>query len=477
MNYRKQFVNRFFVLLVLGTMLLISAGCTSMPVKKELSLFNTIYSKGQYIEAANFELKEAGGEKTGPSKLLQKLQAATALRYAKQYSDSTKLFDECEDAFKHYNEKNRVASSVVSVLVNDTVLGYRGEEYDGIMVNTYKALNFWKLGEKDLARTEFNRALDRQRRAKERFAKEISKMKEDIAKKQAKQDAKAKKDKKPTININEAVNNPEIGKILGEKYSNLHAFEAYPDFINPFTTYMAGLFFMSVEDYSKASTLLKEAYGMIGENQFVTDDFAKLENALDGKTTQDKYVWIIFENGLGPVKEELSINLPIVYNKEAVFTGIALPKLNLRKQAYCYLTVSDQNSDKGEIKTEPLASMERVIQTEFEKDYTIILTKAIISAAIKTYAQYAAGEQYGAVGKLAGIFYQAATTSADIRIWSALPNNFQVAKVKCPENGSVTITTPDDNKIEVEVPADECSLIYIKIPKAGANISYDILKL
>lgn len=448
-----------------------------MSARRELSHFNAIYSQGRYVEAANFELKKHGGEKTGPSNLLQKLQAAAALRYAKQYSQSTKLFDECEDAFKHYNEKSRAGFSVASVLINDTVLDYRGEEYDGIMVNTYKALNFWKLGEKDLARIEFNRALDRQRRAKERFAKEIAKMKEGIAKKQAEQDAKAKKDKAPPININKAVNNPQIGKILEKKYSNLHAFEAYPDFINPFTTYMAGLFFMSEKDYSKASTLLKETYGMVGENPFVADDFVKVEKALDGKATQDKCVWIIFENGLGPVKEELVVNLPIVYANRIVFTGIALPKLKLRKQAYPYIYVNGQSSDKGKIRTEPLASMERVVQTEFEKDYTGILTRAIISTLMKAYAQHVAAKNYGAPGALASLIYQVATTSADIRIWTALPKDFQVAKIKCPENGSVTITIPDGNKVEVKVPASECSLIYIKIPKAGANISYDVLKL
>lgn len=448
-----------------------------MSARKELSHFNALYSQGQYVEAANFELKKHGGEKAGPSNLLQKLQAAAALRYAKQYSQSTKLFDECEDAFKHYNEKSRAGSSVVCVLVNETVLDYRGEEYDGIMVNTYKALNFWKLGEKDLARIEFNRALDRQRRAKERFAKEILKMKEDIAKKQAEQDAKAKKDKALSVNIDKAVSNPQIGKILEKKYSNLHAFEAYPDFINPFTTYMAGLFFMSERDYSNASTLLMETYGMVGENPFVIDDFAKAEHALDGKTTQNKCVWIIFENGLGPVKEELVVYLPIIYADKVVFTGIALPKLKLRKGAYPYIYVNGQTSDKEKVRTEPLASMERVVQTEFEKDYTGILTRAIISALMKVSVQHVAVKKYGAPGALAGLIYQVATTSADIRIWTALPKDFQVAKIKCPENGSVTITTLEGNKIEVKVPASECSLIYIKIPKAGANISYDVLKL
>ncbi len=106
------------------------------------------------------------------------------------------------------------------------------------------------------------------------------------------------------MNIHKNVNNPEIGKIIKEKYSNLYKFKAYPDFINPFTTYMAGLFFMSEGDYSKAATLLKETYGMVEENPIVAADFASVEKILDGQKTNNHFTWIIFENGLGPEKEE-----------------------------------------------------------------------------------------------------------------------------------------------------------------------------
>jgi len=116
-----------------------------MSAKKELSAFNTLYSSGQYLAAANLELKEKGDEKSDPSYLLQMLQAGAALRYARNYPQSTELFDECEDVIKYFNEQlftNDVGSAIVSVLVNDASLDYRGEEYDGVMVNTYKALNF-----------------------------------------------------------------------------------------------------------------------------------------------------------------------------------------------------------------------------------------------------------------------------------------------------------------------------------------------
>jgi len=474
MHKEKQFKTRFPAMLVICALLLISSGCASLSSKKEIFRFNSIYSQGEYDKAAKFAL-DNGGSKTGNSNLLTKLQAAGSLRNAKQYSQSTKLFNESENAIKYYNEKSSVPGMITSVLLNDNFSDYRGEEYDGIMLNTYKALNFWALGKRDKARVEFNRAIDRQRRAKERFAKDIAKLNKEIAKKQAREDKKAARGGGGAgVNFDE-----KVGELLEDRYSNLDTFKAYPDFINPFTTYMAGLFFMSEKDYPKASTLLKKAYGMVDKNKFVAQDFAKVENILDGKGSQDKAVWVIFENGLGPVKMESRLEFPVPTPSGVMTVKLALPELMLREQAYPYIYVNGKNASKDEgTKTEPLASMERVIQTEFEKDYKGILTRAVISSIIKTTAQYYATKKYGAKAWIISYLFQAATTSADIRIWTGLPKDFQIAKIKCPKDGLVTIATPKNgNKIEVKVPANESSLIYVKIPQEGSNISYSVLKL
>ena len=449
-----------------------------MSAKKELTAFNTLYSSGQYLVAANLELKEIGDEKSDPSHLLQMLQAGAALRYARKYPQSTALFDGCEEVIKYFNEQlfiSDAGSAVFSVLVNDASLDFRGEEYNGVMVNTYKALNFWQIGENDLARIEFNRALDRQRRAKERFAEEISKMKEEISKKQIEQNRHAGRNKTPQIDINRAVNNPQIDRILKRKYSNLYAFKAYPDFINPFTTYIAGLFFLSQGDYAKAAILLKETYGMVGENPVVADDFETVEKILDGKRAEGHYTWIIFENGLGPEKVEFRVDLPILFVTNKVkYAGIALPRLKFRSEAFPCLVV--RNVGKETVQTRALASMDRVIQTEFKMRYPLIITRAVISMLMKTYTQYLAQKHFGNIGGLLAAVYQLTTTAADIRMWTALPKEFQVAKIATPEGGSVIITTPGGKAYNVSVPKKKNSLIYVKIPTKGARVVIDVME-
>lgn len=458
--------------------IILTSGCASMMQKNELIAFNRLYSTGQYNEAANTEIRIKQGKKSASS-LLQSLQAAVALRYAQQYTQSSSLLDECEEVIKYQNEQALsadVASNTGAILVNDSVMDYKGTEYDGIMVNTYKALNFWQEGKKDLARIEFNRALDRQRRAKERFASEIAKLKNELDKKQEEENKKANNNKAPAMDINKNVNNPEIENILKQKYSNLYEFKTYPDFTNPFTTYMAGLFFMSEGDYSKAATLLKEAYGMVENNSCVENDFASVENLLDGQKNNTKHTWIIFENGLCPEKRELRVDLPLfLYTDKVQYTGIALPILEMRQQAYSHLILKNSGSEIGQTTT--LASMDRVIQTEFKKQYPAIVTRAIVSTLIKTYAQYSAQKEYGDVGGFATTFYQLATTAADIRIWTALPKEFQIAKIDTPSDGILSIETPTGEEINVTIPNDNDSLIYIKIPTNGAKMVYDVIKM
>ncbi|MHC5164190.1 MAG: hypothetical protein ACYSOI_02320, partial [Planctomycetota bacterium] len=64
----------------------------------------------------------------------------------------------------------------------------------------------------------------------------------------------------------------------------------------------------------------------------------------------------------------------------------ALPRLAFRQAASPHLEVKTGSATS---KTQLVADMDRVIQTEFKKDFQGILTRAIISTTTKAVAQYA----------------------------------------------------------------------------------------
>jgi hypothetical protein len=429
-----------------------STGCNTP--KDNLKVFNTSFEGSNYDSAALFaEKKIGGGKNPNGEDLLWALQLASTERIRQDYPKSTQFFDKAEDMLKFYDEQFTGGDVLVSTAASDNLIPYRGEEYDGVMLNTYKALNFMIEGKADLARVEFNRALDRQRRAKEKFVEEINKLNAEMEKNQQ-ENALAKS----------TVESQTTHDLLAQKYPNLYNFQAYPDFINPFATYMAAVFFNLVGDNSKAVDLFKESYGMVSNNPFIAEDLTATENILNSGGRLENTVWVIFENGLGPVKEEFRIDLPLfIATNQVKYVGIALPKLEFRNQAFPYLLVT---SDDKEYMTLPVADMDRVVQTEFSKDYPGILTRAIISATAKAIAQYAIEQQGGNAATAmswAMAAYSFASTAADVRVWTALPKDFQVARLPKPKNNKLKITPPGSLPLDIDIPQCNNAVVYIKI--------------
>jgi hypothetical protein len=446
------------------------AGCNAP--KSNLLKFDTAFRTG-YSASSNLEKStQIAQSKISKSKnpkgedLLWSMQLGSLERINQNHTQSNDYFDKAEQMLNYFDYQNETIDSFAAIATSDNIIPYVGEEYDGIMINTYKALNFMALGNNKLARVEFNRALDRQRRAKEKFTKEIAKLQEELDKEQAKEDSQVK----------ENVDNPEIDQLITDRYPGLYNFKAYPDFINPFSTYIAGIFFNLIGDHSKAAPLLKEAYGMVSDNEYLAQDIAITEQVLDGQKEFKDTVWVIFENGMGPVKDEFRIDIPLFAKTEKVkYVGIALPKLEFREQAYPSLSITAAGQN---YTTEQVADMDRVIQTEFEKDFKGILTRTIISTTSKAAAQYTLDKKGDSSAQLASFLvaaYQFATTAADVRIWTTLPKDFQVARFPIPADRTITINPSGGQSFQIEIPPCKNSLIYVKIPFRSARPVYDIM--
>lgn len=426
------------------------SGCNAP--KSHLTKFN------QYIESGNVEqaqlfAEEKIHEKGNPrgEDLLWTLQLGSIRRFQNNFDQSSQHFDSSEDMMTHFDGENSgLGHTVGSVAVNDNVVPYTGQVYDGVMVNTYKALNFMATGQPDLARVEFNRALDRQRRAKENFNKEIQQLRDQ--KSQDQNSAMAQ----------QTMNNPEFQNRIQTEYSSIGEFAVYPDFVNPLATYAAGIFFTIEKDYPKAIDLLKESAGMLPQNIYVVDDFTRLEKHMRDGGSIEPTVWVIYENGLGPIKTETRIDLPLFIATDNVrYFGIALPKLAFRPSAAPFLDIQAASQTH---RTQLLVNMDSVIKTEFDKDFQGILTRAIISATTKAIAQYSLEKnQNSSTAAVIAAIYSFATTAADVRIWTMLPKNFQVARFPMPADAQFIIQGPGIGPFSFNIPDCNHAVVYVKM--------------
>ena len=505
-----------FLLLIIFIFSLNFCGCSPNGALKE---YESRLSEGNSRGAAEYAVsKVSGKEKPANNDILWLLQAGQAYRLANEIALSNQYFDQAEDFFKHYDlTKSEAAKGAVSISINDNVIAYEGSTYDKIMVNTYKGINFMIQNDFDLARVEFNRAFDRQRRAKETFEKEIEKLKEDIE----------KSDSKDKEQIKNSVENPKVQDVIQEKYAYLSDYKAYPDFVNPFTTYIAGIHAFMEGDYQKASFMFKEGYGMVPESKYIERDLRMVEDVLDGQSDGSGNLWIIVERGRGPVKKEERLDLPLfVATNQVRYFGIALPKLSMRAYNGPLVTIK---ADSEVLESEIVASMDRLIKTEFDKEFKGILTRAIASATVKAVAQYALEQNSdNSAAAILMMAYTMATTSADLRIWTGLPKEFRAISMNMPADRKISLTLgipvvdssdferiseeigengemgkdsgskkkkkskkevvlPDglimpsgkgqigSNTIEIEVPDAKNAVIYIKMISEAPHISYNVI--
>lgn len=457
-----------FPLVLAGALIL--SGCTTMHQKNKFGDFDKALVDGRSLDALAIAEQHSGLNEEGEANdLLWSLQAASLMRQEKIYDKSNSLLDQAENGMKDEDTKHVLMQGVElagSMLVNDSITSYHQTQYDGVMLNAYKALNFMAQGDYSNARIEWNRTEDRQRRAAEHFASKIADQKKELAEEEEKVDKE---------NVNRTLEAAD--PLLAEQGVDLSEWQAYDGYVNPFATYLHGLYFMlkaqDKSDYGKAHASFKRVYGLTKHSDVKTD--MNMANALrrgQSIKRQKPTVWVVFENGLGSKKEEFRIDLPLfVFTSNVSYSGIALPKLVERPAAFSNLKM-------GPVKTRPLASMDRIIQAEFKTEFPYILSREVIRATLKTVAQKQLKDQNQLLGMVAGVT-QAATTGADIRHWSALPKEWQLARVQRPSNGKLDIKVSElDQPLEVTLdPESRFHLVYVKATSPQQQPQIEVMNL
>lgn len=430
------------------------SGCTSIAQKNDFDSFNEKLNIGDYSGASQIALEHAGyDKKTGKTTdLLWTLQAGATLNSAGQYEFSTQLFDASEVFMKSEDNENVAEQGVElvgSIVGNDAMLAYEQTHYDGIMGNTIKAWNFISKEDFSNARVELNRAEERQRRAAEYFAKRIKEREKEI--KNESGDSAA--------SVSKTVGSEQTTLALKAAGIEQGKWKPYVGYVNPFTTYSYGLNLLlsgkNTSDYTKAADAFERVYSMTGSKSAKKDmELAKSLSKGASHSKLNNQIWVIFENGQSVVKEESRLDLPLFLLSDNVkYAGIALPKLKERGEAYPSISV-------GGVHTDIISDMDKIIGSEFETDFPYILAREVTRVTLKTIAQKQVNDKNEILGSALGLL-QMATTGADIRTFSALPSEYQAARVST-KNKQVEIQA---GKFKIPVKLDAKAnkhIIYVK---------------
>jgi hypothetical protein len=180
---------------------------------------------------------------------------------------------------------------------------------------------------------------------------------------------------------------------------------------------------------------------------------------------------VIFENGQSSTFHEMHLSMPMITGKPLT---LALPILVQNALAYSTLRISAEGAA---TQTVPAGSFDAVMASEFNRRQSLILAEAVAEVLVKNAASVAAQKSNNSLlNAVVGI--AANVSTADTRSWTALPKQFQAARLATPADGHVLLASPDGATVgEANVPLDRSSIVWVKIQHVGAHPAVQVIPL
>jgi hypothetical protein len=443
---------------------LMATGCKTYEEQNKVIGY---WRAGNITNAVAEATKQADKNADNKDAIVWRLEQAATLRAAGKYEESNKAFDQAQQKIDSYSEKAKVrlGQETAALLSNQANLDYEGRSYDGIMVSTYRALNYLALGDAEKARPELIRAYQRQQAAVQDNQRRIQKTKEE---------AEKSKDRKA---MEKAENDPKFQAQLEKSMTNVSNVKIYSDYVNPFTVYLDGLYFLAnatgPSDFERAHKSFERMAGFVEGNPYVIQDLAIANDAANGKALTPA-TYVIFETGCAPVRDQIRIDIPIIFSKVS-YVGAAFPTVKTQGNFQPSLTVTANGTN---YETKPVCNMDSVVVTDYKNELPIVITKTIAATIAKAATAYVANDAARQSSDWAGLLiqastaiYQMAVNIADTRTWTTLPKEFQVCRFPTPADGKIELSTPNGIKMPIVLGSGGGAKVELTSTNAQASLN------
>ncbi len=460
-----QWVNKLFVV----SALFLLVGCASAPTKQdrlqEAFQGNAAMS---YDEAANLFTNNGGGIDFN-GKLDEALLAGKAFHDAGRWQESYDAFEVASGYLIWKADKIDTLAEVGSVikrtLLSDTADDYRGNIYEGVLIDYYQALNSIFLGDEATARVHFNRLDLRQSNAETQFTQFVNALN--------RVDVEAGGNKQ-ILNSTLQENNLSQGLASAPQASPLEIRIAAADVLGAIFRSRSGNAF-DKKSYKTANHLTL-AKRIASAQNLGTQTINELEQALN-KADQN-LIFVFYEDGRGPSIEEFRVDLPVfLVSNDVLYSGIALPKF---KRGVSTSNKFSVKSDTAETDLQQISNVNRMASLEFRATYQKKVNKEVLSAIIKTIAQAAANQAaeqssddvlFTTLFKVATGALQYSLTNADTRHWVNLPDQIQFAVINNPNDGFVTLQNKSNEAYRIDIAPHKDVILYLRSADANRELA------
>lgn len=400
------------------------------------SFYEGTYDYNRQFEEGNLDdalrtLRSSSLYKRSNVKFLSYVNSGLLLSVMGQYEESNTYF---EKAFL-FGEDYQInyAREAASFLTNPMVTIYRGEDHEHLMLLYFKALNFLKMERYEEALVECRRLSIRLQQLSDRYDS-------------------------PTRYRRDAFIHTLMGIIYQATNDWNNAFIAYRNALEIYEEDYTGIFGVHTPDQVKAD-LLTAAWraGFRDEFEYYKNSFGWPEFTATAQYAELVFFW---HNGLGPIKDEWSINFLIrrqgdvfvLYNDQLglafpfpvsdeeerkslshvqVFR-VAFPKYVERPRYYTGASLAANDS------AYPLYLAEDINQIAFrslQERMMLEFSKALIRAALKKATEYSARKEDEGLAAMIGLI-NSMTEKADTRNWQTLPHSIYYTRVPLVEGNN-----------------------------------------
>lgn len=415
----------------LSTCFLLVVLSSCMSYYQRQSKFNHEFEAGNFLEAEKTMLADKKGEKR-KTRLLHFLNLGTVTSLEGKFAESNQYFETANLLIEDYR-KNAV-DEALALLTNPKMTEYKGEDFESLMIHYYKALNFLKVNDKQSALVEVRRMNNKLNVLENKYT-----------------------------NANKYTKDAFVQNLMGIVYDALgetnNAYTAYRNAYNTYKDVYSKQFGISVPLQLKKD-LLRACFRMGFDTEL---DYYERETGMKYKnaTGDGTELLLFWNNGLGPVKEEWSINFVVVpgVGGQVLFVNeelglsfpfylpqqnqgqasslndlriirVAFPKYVERKTIYDQAYV-EANGEKY-----PLELAENINDIAFKSLHDRMLRElgnSLLRLAIKKIEEAEIRKQSEGLATAVSIF-NAISEQADTRNWQSLPHSIYYTRVPITES-------------------------------------------
>lgn len=431
-----------FILFLFTVLISSLSSCATYYEKSQV--FQKEFVKGN-AETANSALDKNKKAATDKNKLLYFLQKGVVLQMLDRYQESNDYFEKAyiftEDYRKNYTKE------AAGILINPMVKPYTGEDHELVLMHYFKALNYLRMNQYEESLVECRRLNNRLNLLNDRYENKKNRYRRDAF----------------AMNLTGIV------------------YEASGDINNAFVSYR-NAYDAYQEDYqSKFSTaipeqLKKDLLRMAHLNGF-SEELEKYEKIFKTKyqaqTKKGGELVFFWHNGLGPVKDEWSINFFVVKGQGGMvnfvneelglsfpfplpangqgngglgdlkFVRVAFPKYLERKP---YFREGELSIKNVAYKLETAENINAIAFKTLEDRMIRELSNSLMRLAVKQSLEHQVSKKNQNLGALLSVV-DALSEKSDTRNWQTLPYSISYARVPLEEgNNSVKLKVSSAKK-------------------------------